>query len=615
MLGLNTRHLRERIMRLPSTWLTGTKGVHPEDHKQESLQMPIGGLIASEEFYIPTSDINGMPLKSNYKVGDKVLGGQLANQVRNNNERQYLIPTSGELVGMENILISGRVPYYSQCFKLVADGRNEMMPSGDDSDYHNCSQEEIINRVRNAAIYGMGGGGFPTWRKIMTGNIKHLIVNAVECEPYITVDQALVEAHSDAIISAISLLQELIKKYDVTDHNATDHNTKLITYIAIEDNMRSAIDKLRNSLSDSSLENTYVKIIRTVYPAGSEKQLVHSLLGQEIPVGQVAAQQGVLSLNIATVHAIYRSLIHRAPLLQRVVTVSGNGVSKPRNYWVRIGTPIKNIIKHVGVKDADKLQVYLGGGMMNYRVHDTNMPTSSSTNCILLFSDTSIKSHTGNGRGSGFSKSNGTGIPQLDGHIKNHRECIRCGLCEQVCPVNLLPQQLYRYIKADKFELAEQDKLSSCIECAACDYVCPSNIPLSEYYTFAKEHIKYEQQSNIRSDRARTRFNEHKERLEKDKLAQQQRREARRAAMNKVTTDSPVSEQETKQRKIASLKMQIDKTSQAISKWDAPQVDSQVDSPVDMEVDSKVDIKVKALRQVVEKLQQELHNLENTKNS
>lgn len=600
MLGINTSGLRKVFARHPTKWLSRHRGVHPAEHKQESLRLPIGDLLDSTEFYIPMSDINGMPLRSNYKVGDKVLGGQAANQVRNINERQYLIPTSGEIVGTKDILISGRVPYHSKCLKLKADGRNEILQPENTGDYHNCSQEEIINRIRNAAIYGMGGGGFPTWRKIITGNIKHLIVNAVECEPYITVDHALIESHSDEIISAITVLQELIKKYDVDETSATDNSGKLITYIAMEDNMQTAIAKLNKSLDASSLEHTHIKVQRTVYPAGSEKQLVYELLGREIPIGQVAAQQGILSLNIATAHAIYRALVHHQPLLHRVVTISGNGVEEPRNYWVKIGTPIKDVIKNVKLKNADNMQVYLGGGMMNHRVHDTNMPISSSTNCILVFTDLDTNNMDDDSLLYKRQQNNASALPQLDKYITNHRECIRCGLCEQVCPVNLLPQNLYRDIKASKFELAEEDNLSSCIECAACDYVCPSNIPLSEYYTFAKEHIKYEQQNTLQSDRARTRFNDHKERLEKDKLAQQERRKARLAAMKKVTPNSPPNELEVKQRKIASLKIQIEKTTQALDRWRTIKDAS----------DDSNDSKVPALQQALDKLKQELQELD-----
>lgn len=568
----------------------GYVGIRPPEHKHESLALPPGD-IACDEFYIPINNVNGEPMKLNVKVGDEVLAGQFINQVREN-EKQYIAPSSGKIVDIKKILISGRVPYYSECLILVPDGKNQLYQTHDSKDYHICNQDKIINRIKRAAIYGMGGGGFPAWRKLSSGNIKHLIINAVECEPYITVDHALIETHSDEIISAISLVQEIIDKY-----NISDNGKKLQTHLAIEGNMGSAIANLRASLEKSSLNDTRIRVLPTTYPIGSEKQLVSSLLGQEIPVNQVTVQQGIICLNVATIRAIYRAVAHNEPLLKRLVTVSGNGVKQARNYWVTIGTPIKAIIKHLQLVDPDNTNIFLGGGMMNYEVRDINMPISSSTNCLLFFNNVN---HVNNGNGAedrlSFYKINGSASspPISDGKMTQHRECIRCGLCEQVCPVNLLPQQLYTYVKANKFDLAEQEDLFSCIECAACNYVCPSNIPLSDYYIFAKEHIKAEKSAKQKADKARARFNDHKERIEKQKQEMKERRAARLAQMKHINKDSPAEELETKQRKIVTLKMQIDKTQQAVDKW----------------CKAGEEDKTATLTQALEKLQQELKDLE-----
>ena len=575
-------------------WLSASRktikklhGIRPPQHKREGKQLP-PGKIKSDTFHIPITNTQGEPLKLLVKPGDRVLGGQFINQVRNPSEKQKLAPTSGIISEVGKVLIGGRVPYYSRYFKLEADGKNEMQPPREDKDYHTCSQDEILDRIKRAGIYGMGGAGFPSWRKISSGNITHLIVNGVECEPYITADHCIIEEHSAEIISAISLVQEIVSQY-----NIPDSDIKLETYIALEDNMNSAIELLRMSLRECPLKETYIRVLPTVYPAGSEKQLISSLLNKEVPVGQVMIQQGVLCLNIATIWAIYRAVVHNQPMLRRLVTIAGDAVQEARNYWIDIGTPIKRIIEEVKLKDPDNIEVFLGGGMMNYKIEDANMPISSSTNCLLFF----IKGTTTNGETLFYKRNNSSSL-MPDKSIQYHRECIRCGMCEDVCPVNLLPQDLYLYIRADRFDLAEENDLFSCIECAACDYVCPSNIPLSDYYTFAKEHLKAEKQSTYRADRARDRFNDHKDRIEKQKEELKQRRAARLAQMKSINNNSSAEELDIKQRKIASIKIQIDKTEQAMEKW---------------EKRAKEDpegVRVAALTQTLTKLKKELDELQ-----
>ena len=578
--------------------------IKPAEHKQESLQEPIGDLIPSKYYYVPASNVNGEPFKLNFSQGDRVLGGQPINRVRNTTERQLLSPTSGKIAGKERVIISGRVAYASDCLKIQADGKDQFMELGHIKEYHRCTQEEIFARLRTAAIYGMGGGGFPAWRKIAAGNIKHLIVNAVECEPYITADHALIDSHSDEIVTAISTLQGVIEKFQVND------DYQLETHIAMEDNMGSAIAKMKGSLEKTPLQHTGLRVLPSAYPSGSEKQLTQYLLGEEVPQGQVAVQQGILCLNVATIRSIYRTLVHHEPLTQRVVTISGPAVKQPRNYWIKVGTPIIEIMKHL--KIDGKAQVFLGGGMMNHRVYDTKMPISSSSNCLLFFESLKEKA-TGNGKrkGRSSSKSNngggggtplffhqrsGDAMPILTSPDTDHQECIRCGLCEQVCPVNLLPQELYRLVKADKWEAAEAESLQSCIECATCDYVCPSGIPLSKYYIYAKEHIKAERSARFRADRARDRFNDHQERITKQEEERKLARELRMAQMKQTNKDSPAEQLEAKERKIASLKIQISKTNQAIQKW---QQNSGEDNAA----------KISALQDAVAKLEKELQDL------
>ncbi len=594
-------------------------GVKPPEHKEESMRLPIGDIIPADEFYIPITKA-GVQMGNKVAVGDRVLAGQFINEPITAGEKHRMAPVSGVITGTTNILISGRVPYYSECLVLRSDNKHERVTPPENKSYQDCTRQELIERLKRAAIYGMGGGGFPALRKMGAQKVKHLIVNAVECEPYITVDHALLDSYSDEVVAAIPIANKIL-------------GCNPQTIIALENNMSSAIDAIgaaiknkeakeakEAGLASPTIPSPQLKVLPTIYPMGSEKQLILALLGTEIPSGKIAVQQGILCLNVATLRAIYRAVVHNEPLLQRIITVAGNGVPQPRNHWVRLGTPINQILLQTGVKDLSSVNVFMGGAMMNYKIDDLNMPVSSSTNCLLVFkkSPNMLANNSSNVGGNiednGYENGHGhedeqrhkqdapltqsalwrsADTPLFDKQWTQHRECIKCGLCEQVCPARLLPQQLYRYIKADKIPLAVDEGLFSCIECAACDYVCPSNIPLSDYYIFAKESSKTEQLNKYKADRARDRFNVHTLRLDKQKEELAARRAERIAKMKQTTDSSPAEDISVKQRKIASLKIQISKTLQAIDKWQAAGEDS----------------RAATLQNTHDKLQQELNNL------
>ena len=603
-------------------------GVKPPEHKEESMRLPIGDIIPADEFYIPItkagaqmgniekrgdikqSDDSSNLLTLKVAVGDRVLAGQFINEPITAGEKHRMAPVSGVITGTTNILISGRVPYNSECLVLRSDNKHERINPPENKKYQDCTREELIERLKRAAIYGMGGGGFPALRKMAAQKVKYLIINAVECEPYITVDHALLDSYSDEVVAAIPIAHKIL-------------GCNPQTIIALENNMSSAIDAISEAiknkeakkaketgLASPTIPSPQIKVLPTIYPMGSEKQLILTLLGTEIPSGKIAVQQGILCLNVATLRAIYRAVVLNEPLLQRIITVAGNGVPQPRNHWVRLGTPINQILLQTGVKDLSSVNVFMGGAMMNYKIDDLNMPVSSSTNCLLVFkkSPNMLANNSSNVGVNGYENGDGqkqgapltqsalwrsADTPLFDKQWTQHRECIKCGLCEQVCPARLLPQQLYRYIKADKIPLAVDEGLFSCIECAACDYVCPSNIPLSDYYIFAKESSKTEQLNKYKADRARDRFNDHKIRLDKQKEELAARRAERIAKMKETTDNSPAEDISVKQRKIASLKIQISKTLQAIDKWQAAGEDS----------------RAATLQNTHDKLQQELNNL------
>lgn len=461
-------------------------------------------------------------------IGDRVHRGQLLNQPRHSLDQYLYAPVSGHMVEDIRILISGRIPYYSQALVLKNDGMNEPPTTHTIKEPQDYSNEEIIQSIRRANIQGMGGGGFPTLRKFQAAQVDSLIINAAECEPYITADHSLLNIRSDEVAYAIALVHQLF-------------NLKQIIF-GIENNMTSPIEQIEKSLAQYAPPHTRMHCLEPVYPIGSEKQLIQRTLKKEIPSGKRPLDLGILCLNVATLRAIYRAVVFREPLLERIVTLTGPGIKKPTNYWVILGTPLYALLQEAGA--AENVQSRLGGNMMGYRIHDDNLPVGASTNCILVFSDHQNKPS------------------------QPHLECIRCGLCEEVCPVYLLPQELYRFIKANGMVETREQGVFDCIECGACDFVCPSKIPLSHYFVYAKEHIKEEQQHQKRAAMARLRFSSHKERIAKQTEERERQRKERLARMQPSSIANSAQEQQEKKNQLVMLEMQINKTRQTIEKWE-----------------------------------------------
>lgn len=311
-----------------------------------------------------------------------------------------------------------------------------------------------------------------------------LIINAAECEPYITADDRLMQDYAQEVIEGVRILQWILKPS--------------LCVIAIEDNKPEAIHALHHALGQ--YEGIMIRVIPTKYPSGGEKQLIKILTNKEVPSGGIPADIGVLVQNVGTAFAIKRAIIDGEPLIERVVTLTGNSMGKPGNVWARIGTPVEHLLQRFFYRPEKKqARLILGGPMMGFTLNDVMAPISKTSNCILAPKRKELPEHNA------------------------ELSCIRCSSCADACPQSLLPQQLYWYSKSQDYDKCESYNLNDCIECGACAYVCPSEIPLVQYYRQAKAEIKQRKVDADKSDRAKQRFEAKKARVEREKAARAER--------------------------------------------------------------------------------------------
>lgn len=473
-------------------------GIHPAENKTQSTSKPITQLPIKEgsEYVIPLNQHIGTPSKLTIEVGQTVLAGQMIAEAHHFVSAATHAPTSGIITAIENRTVPHSSQLSSPCVVIKADGKDQWVELAKHSDVLSEDKQVLLNRIRNAGIAGMGGAGFPTSVKLNVGEnkIDTLIINAAECEPYITSDDMLIRERSDKIVKGIQILQYLT--------GATE------CLIGIEDNKAEAITSLKTAITEQlSVEQQQkiaVAVVPTKYPSGGEKQLIKLLTNKEVPAGKIPAHIGVVCQNIASTAAVYEAVTFEKPLVSRITTVTGYAISQPQNLEVRIGTPIEQLLEFTDYKPSKNRQrLIMGGPMMGFTLPSAKLPVIKTTNCILAPSSKEVP------------------------HNDMANPCIRCGMCTEACPAELLPQQLYWFAKGSELEKAEQHNIFDCIECGACSYVCPSQIPLVQYYRFAKGAIKEDRAAKEKAERARMRHEAREARIEREKAEKEAKRKAR----------------------------------------------------------------------------------------
>ena len=422
-------------------------GVHPAERKELAEGFALTKFPEPDEVVIPMSQHIGAPANPVVKVGDYVKVGQIIGEAAGFISAPVHASVSGTVTAVEPRLhpIQG-VPAMAVVIKN--DKQNVMDESVKAAaPLDTLSPDDIIEIVRSAGIVGMGGAGFPTYVKLKPGKpIDAVLINACECEPLLTADHRVLLEQADEVIFG---LKAILKAVGAPKG-----------YIVIEDNKPDAIELM--TAKTEGLENIEVVTARTKYPQGAEKMLIKRVLGRKVPSGGLPADVGAVVSNVSTAKAICDAIHYGLPLIERVVTVTGERIAKPGNYIVKVGTSVKALIDYCGGLTGDDVTVKLGGPMMGFAQADLNVPILKSSNGVIAF-DTD---HT---------------VPVA---------CIKCGRCVDVCPMELAPLYFQKYVDDGNIEGLKAKNIFDCMECGCCEYICSSKIPLVSKIKAGKKAVK-----------------------------------------------------------------------------------------------------------------------------
>ncbi len=455
-------------------------GLKLDSHKAISTSSPIIKANLPKRLVVPLQQHIGDIGRLLVSVGDKVLKGQPLTQSTKTISAPVHAPSSGIVTDISEQPIPHPSGLKAHCITIETDGEDKWIEKTPTNNPKKKSAEELRQVIRDAGIVGLGGATFPTAVKVNPTADRHietLIINAAECEPYITCDDMLMREYAKEVISGCCLIQSIV---------SAKH-----CIIAIEDNKPQAINALQEAIKTQNINAIEVISIPTIYPTGGEKQLIKVLLHKEVPSNGLPSDIGLLVHNVGTTVAIHKAIILGEPLISRIVTITGEGVNHPQNMDVLIGTLMSELIGQSAGYHDDACKLIMGGPMMGFTLQTDQLPITKGCNCIL--------------------------VENTPAQTPATMPCIRCGACATVCPAQLLPQQLFWMAGSKNFDLIQDYHLFDCIECGCCAQVCPSQIPLVQYYRFAKTEIWNQERERIKSDHARERHDFRQARLDREK--------------------------------------------------------------------------------------------------
>lgn len=480
-------------------------GIHPDSHKSTTSQLAIRELELPRRLIIPLKQHSGAPAIPVVTVGDYVKANQMIGRANGRTSAPVHTGLAGEIIAIsedkQTITIRVDQSHQERLHNMVEPSANQTRP------------DQLLSYIEQAGIVGMGGAMFPAAEKIrgtLRYPIENLIINGSECEPYLSVDDRLMQEQGAQLLGGIRYLQQISEAKHV--------------YIGIEDNKPDAIRILDELCADEP--DMDVMVLPALYPMGSAKQMIEAITGLQIPRGTRSSAMGVLVQNVGTTIAIFNAIRFKQPLTHRVITVSGGAIEHPANVRVAIGTPIQDVISQCGGLKDKVARMILGGPMMGRAVDDLNSPITKGTSGLLLLTEDELPS-------------------------AKPSACIRCGRCLDACPMSLAPLDMVAELKLDHTQEASDLGLTQCLLCGSCSYVCPAAIPLTQYFEWGQQELRRQQRvaqkvklaaTNSAAHRARlARESAEKEAAAKAKAAQSSsRRSSRRASPSSAVSEEAV---------------------------------------------------------------------------
>ncbi|SFH47645.1 electron transport complex subunit RsxC [Modicisalibacter xianhensis] len=514
-------------------------GIMPPERKTLSNQAPLVKAPLPARVMLPLTQHVGQPAEPVVSVGQTVRTGEIIACAQG----MISAPVHASITGTVTAIEERAVPHPSAavgeakalCIVIEGNGQDDDWQRMPPLDWRSASDEALLERLQSSGVVGLGGAGFPAAVKAQVRQrhaIDTLIVNAAECEPYITADDLTLRTYPGDVIEGARMLARLCGAERIL--------------IGIEDNKPEAVAALRQALSTSN-DTTPVelKVVATRYPSGGESQLIQKLTGREVPSRGLPADVGLLCHNPGTLLASLRAVRDGEPMISRIVTLTGEALTRPGNLEARLGTPLHALLSLAGLRPARLSQLILGGPMMGFTLDSDALPLVKTANCLIA------------------------GTADEFPPAPPEQACIRCGACETACPASLLPQQLYWFSKSREHDKAELFNLFDCIECGACAYVCPSHIPLVQYYRAAKGEIRLHEREARKAEHARHRFEFRQARMAREEAEKEARRKARlqqarasrpapeqrKAAVSPTPSDTPQSDSQDSAAELKKLKI------------------------------------------------------------
>ena len=442
-------------------------GVFPPEKKELSQDCPIQPVMPSTKKVCIPVTMGGAPNQILVKVGDTVKKGQLIA----NGDAFMSVPVHASISGTVKKI--GPVPAAGNLEKVAVEILSDDSDTTDFMevlDPFTCDKSTALKRIKDAGIVGMGGASFPTHVKLNpppTAVIDSVIINAAECEPYLTIDERTMLESPDKMIDGLAIVMQVTGVMEKSDG---------FGYIGLEENKIHCIEGLQKSIDEKNYtDKIFIKIVKTKYPQGCEKMLTKAILNREIPTKGLPANIGCVICNVGTVCAISDAFRLGKPLIERTLTVSGGAVEKPVNLRVQVGTMVSALMGDVfTLKEGETAKILVGGPMMGFSMPNAAFPIEKNNNGILF-------------------------LTKKEFSVSKESPCINCGMCLRACPTNLMPALMKRTVDTNKMDEAVNMGLMDCVECGCCSYVCPANIPLLQYFRVAKNKVR----AKMASDKAK----------------------------------------------------------------------------------------------------------------